>query len=82
MLPYGQGFSACILHSDKALLLFAKLILAPYCYSHIGFLPNYVKHLKDMKFLREDLIFSVHSEEVFLTINYFVLLLGESFHIG
>ncbi|KAJ8569846.1 hypothetical protein K7X08_006423 [Anisodus acutangulus] len=31
--------------------------------SDIGFLPKFVKHLKDMKFLREDLIFSVHSTE-------------------
>ncbi|PRQ41218.1 putative DNA-directed DNA polymerase [Rosa chinensis] len=31
--------------------------------SHRGFLPKYVKHLKDMKFLREDLVFSTHSEE-------------------
>nr|XP_048333166.1 DNA polymerase lambda isoform X3 [Ziziphus jujuba var. spinosa] len=31
--------------------------------SHKGFLPKYVKHLKDMKFLREDLVFSTHSEE-------------------
>ncbi|CAK9182496.1 unnamed protein product [Ilex paraguariensis] len=31
--------------------------------SHVGFLPKYVKHLKDMKFLREDLVFSVHSEQ-------------------
>ncbi|OVA11270.1 BRCT domain [Macleaya cordata] len=31
--------------------------------SHKGFLSKYVKHLKDMKFLREDLIFSTHSEE-------------------
>ncbi|XP_004298590.1 PREDICTED: DNA polymerase lambda-like [Fragaria vesca subsp. vesca] len=31
--------------------------------SHKGFLPKYVKHLKDMKFLREDLVFSLHSEE-------------------
>ncbi|XP_023524101.1 DNA polymerase lambda isoform X1 [Cucurbita pepo subsp. pepo] len=31
--------------------------------SHRGFLQRYVKHLKDMKFLREDLIFSTHSEE-------------------
>ncbi|XP_022151135.1 DNA polymerase lambda isoform X2 [Momordica charantia] len=31
--------------------------------SHRGFLPRYVKHLKDIKFLREDLIFSTHSEE-------------------
>ncbi|KAH6809551.1 DNA polymerase lambda [Perilla frutescens var. frutescens] len=31
--------------------------------SHIGFLPKFVKRLKDMNFLREDLIFSVHSEE-------------------
>lgn len=31
--------------------------------SHIGFLRKYVKRLKDMKFLREDLVFSNHSEE-------------------
>ncbi|XP_024023131.1 DNA polymerase lambda isoform X2 [Morus notabilis] len=31
--------------------------------SHKGFLPKYVKHLKDMNFLREDLVFSTHSEE-------------------
>ncbi|XP_027361484.1 DNA polymerase lambda isoform X2 [Abrus precatorius] len=31
--------------------------------SHKGFLPMFVKHLKDMNFLREDLIFSTHSEE-------------------
>ncbi|KAL5564864.1 hypothetical protein UlMin_028028 [Ulmus minor] len=31
--------------------------------SHKGFLPKFVQHLKDIKFLREDLIFSTHSEE-------------------
>ncbi|KAG8366201.1 hypothetical protein BUALT_Bualt17G0051900 [Buddleja alternifolia] len=31
--------------------------------SHIGFLSKFVKRLKDINFLREDLIFSVHSEE-------------------
>lgn len=31
--------------------------------SHKGFLSKYVKKLKEMKFLREDLIFSTHSEE-------------------
>ncbi|XP_009624760.1 DNA polymerase lambda isoform X3 [Nicotiana tomentosiformis] len=31
--------------------------------SHIGFLPKFIKRLKDMKFLREDLVFSVHSTE-------------------
>ncbi|KAF5746638.1 hypothetical protein HS088_TW06G00809 [Tripterygium wilfordii] len=31
--------------------------------SHKGFLAKFVKCLKDMKFLREDLIFSTHSEE-------------------
>ncbi|XP_065860970.1 DNA polymerase lambda isoform X2 [Euphorbia lathyris] len=31
--------------------------------SHKGFLSRYVKRLKDMKFLREDLVFSVHSEQ-------------------
>ncbi|PWA57430.1 BRCT domain-containing protein [Artemisia annua] len=30
--------------------------------SHIGFLPKYVNHLKDMNFLREDLVYSIHSE--------------------
>ncbi|KAG8663303.1 hypothetical protein MANES_01G196700v8 [Manihot esculenta] len=31
--------------------------------SHKGFLPRFVNHLKNMKFLREDLVFSIHSEE-------------------
>ncbi|CAN1187619.1 DNA polymerase lambda [Linum perenne] len=31
--------------------------------SHKGFLSKFVKRLKDMEFLREDLIFSTHSEE-------------------
>ncbi|KAL3631061.1 hypothetical protein CASFOL_024045 [Castilleja foliolosa] len=31
--------------------------------SHVGFLPKLVRRLKDINFLREDLIFSVHSEE-------------------
>ncbi|KAG5604384.1 hypothetical protein H5410_025876 [Solanum commersonii] len=31
--------------------------------SHKGFLPKFVKRLKDMEFLREDLVFSVHSTE-------------------
>ncbi|KAK9119622.1 hypothetical protein Scep_017715 [Stephania cephalantha] len=31
--------------------------------SHRGFLNQYVRHLKDMNFLREDLIFSTHSEQ-------------------
>ncbi|KAL3840986.1 hypothetical protein ACJIZ3_025577 [Penstemon smallii] len=31
--------------------------------SHVGFLPKLVERLKDIKFLREDLVFSVHSEE-------------------
>ncbi|TKY46268.1 DNA polymerase lambda [Spatholobus suberectus] len=31
--------------------------------NHKGFLPKFIKHLKDMNFLREDLIFSIHSEE-------------------
>ncbi|KAI3853473.1 hypothetical protein MKX03_010369 [Papaver bracteatum] len=31
--------------------------------SHKGFLAKYVKHLKYLNFLREDLIFSTHSEE-------------------
>ncbi|XP_047959735.1 DNA polymerase lambda [Salvia hispanica] len=31
--------------------------------SHIGFLTKYVERLKDINFLREDLVFSIHSEE-------------------
>ncbi|KAI3810651.1 hypothetical protein L1987_20273 [Smallanthus sonchifolius] len=31
--------------------------------SHIGFLSMYVNRLKDMNFLREDLVFSIHSEQ-------------------
>ncbi|KAJ1696115.1 hypothetical protein LUZ63_004627 [Rhynchospora breviuscula] len=31
--------------------------------SHVGFLPKFVQALKDINFLREDLIFSVHSIE-------------------
>lgn len=31
--------------------------------SHKGFLPKFVTQLKNMNFLREDLIFSIHSEE-------------------
>ncbi|XVF84892.1 hypothetical protein PTKIN_Ptkin17bG0075800 [Pterospermum kingtungense] len=31
--------------------------------SHKGFLQKYVKRLKEIKFLREDLVFSTHSEE-------------------
>ncbi|XP_028547696.1 DNA polymerase lambda [Dendrobium catenatum] len=31
--------------------------------SHKGFLPKYVQRLKDINFLREDLVFSIHSTE-------------------
>lgn len=31
--------------------------------SHVGFLPKYVNHLKDINFLKEDLVFSIHSEQ-------------------
>lgn len=31
--------------------------------SHEGFLLRYVQYLKDIKFLREDLVFSIHSTE-------------------
>ncbi|KAL8111894.1 DNA polymerase lambda [Apium graveolens] len=31
--------------------------------SHIGFLPKYIKHLKDLNFLKEDLLVGIHSEE-------------------
>lgn len=42
-----------------------KFWLNCFCtFSHKGFLSKYVKKLKEMKFLREDLIFSTHSEEV------------------
>ncbi|WVZ13897.1 hypothetical protein V8G54_011463 [Vigna mungo] len=39
------------------------IITHPDGQSHKGFLPKFVKHLKHMNFLREDLIFSIHSEE-------------------
>ncbi|XP_027925214.1 DNA polymerase lambda isoform X1 [Vigna unguiculata] len=39
------------------------IITHPDGQSHKGFLPEFVKHLKHMNFLREDLIFSIHSEE-------------------
>jgi len=42
--------------------------------SHKGFLPKFVKRLKDMSFLREDLIFSTHSEEVLLASSYCLCL--------
>lgn len=45
-----------------------NVITSLHSFSHIGFLPKFVKRLKDMKFLREDLVFSVHSTEV---ITYF-----------
>jgi DNA polymerase lambda len=32
--------------------------------SHVGFLPKFVQRLKEMNFLREDRIFSIHSVEV------------------
>ncbi|RVX10637.1 DNA polymerase lambda [Vitis vinifera] len=61
---YRRGKASCgdldiiITHPDgKRLIEFA-----PYFQSQ-RILPRYVKHLKDMKFLREDLIFSTHSEE-------------------
>lgn len=40
------------------------MIILLHACSHKGFLPKFVKRLKDMKFLREDLVFSVHSVEV------------------
>lgn len=46
------------------LALFLKADMIFFVSSHKGFLKKYVKHLKDMGFLREDLIFSTHSEEV------------------
>lgn len=50
--------------------------------SHRGFLPRYVKHLKNMKFLREDLIFSTHSEEVLTLILVFAHILLENCDIA
>ena len=41
-------------------------------YLHRDFLSKYVKRIKDMKFLREDLIFTTHSEEV---ISFFFCLI-------
>ncbi|THG08857.1 hypothetical protein TEA_017883 [Camellia sinensis var. sinensis] len=61
---YRRGKASCgdmdivITHPDGK-----RLINLPSSSSNIGFLRKYVKHLKDIKFLREDLIFSIHSEE-------------------
>ena len=33
-------------------------------FSHVGFLPKFVQRLKEINFLREDLIFSIHSVDV------------------
>lgn len=77
----------CFLSSLYQILLFDTTIvvlfsiylstsnsLGSFVRSHKGFLPNYVKHLKDMKFLREDLVFSLHSEEVIWCPGCFIIL--------
>ncbi|CAO2829204.1 unnamed protein product [Amaranthus hypochondriacus] len=52
---YRRGKSSC---GDMDIV-----ITHPDGQSHKGFLAKFVKHMKDMKFLREDLVFSTHSEE-------------------
>ncbi|GAB4839853.1 hypothetical protein Ancab_020562 [Ancistrocladus abbreviatus] len=52
---YRRGKSSC---GDMDII-----ITHPDGRSHKGFLPKFVKHLKEMDFLREDLVFSVHSEK-------------------
>ncbi|XP_057528832.1 DNA polymerase lambda isoform X2 [Amaranthus tricolor] len=52
---YRRGKSSC---GDMDIV-----ITHPDGQSHKGFLAKFVKRLKDMNFLREDLVFSTHSEE-------------------
>ncbi|GAB2297311.1 hypothetical protein Dimus_031422 [Dionaea muscipula] len=52
---YRRGKSSC---GDMDIV-----ITHPDGQSHKGFLVKYVKHLKEIDFLREDLVFSTHSEE-------------------
>ncbi|XP_057247177.1 DNA polymerase lambda isoform X2 [Beta vulgaris subsp. vulgaris] len=52
---YRRGKSSC---GDMDIV-----ITHPDGQSHKGFLSKFVKHLKDMNFLREELVFSTHSEE-------------------
>lgn len=50
--------------------MLTSYILAFLWSSHKGFLPRYVQHLKDMNFLREDLIFTTHSTEVMVCFTF------------
>nr|BAD18976.1 DNA polymerase lambda [Oryza sativa Japonica Group] len=52
---YRRGKSSC---GDMDII-----ITHPDGESHVGFLPKFVQRLKDINFLREDLIFSIHSIE-------------------
>ena len=48
-----------LLFEKKVFCLALKLF-----FSHVGFLPKFVQWLKEINFLREDLIFSIHSVDV------------------
>lgn len=56
------------------ILFFGPFIVGFFLSSHVGFLPKFVQALKDINFLREDLIFSVHSIEVIYARFYFKFL--------
>ncbi|KAJ8773827.1 hypothetical protein K2173_008290 [Erythroxylum novogranatense] len=69
---YRRGKASCgdmdivITHPDGKRLSLSLVLPLDMLFStcsHKGFLLKYVNRLKDMKFLREDLIFSTHSEE-------------------
>lgn len=63
--PIYFGFVSC------NFFMFEGFIWFFFSCSHKGFLTKFIKHLKDMNFLREDLVFSTHSEEVLLTFFLF-----------
>ena len=48
-----------LLFEKKVFYLALKLF-----FGHVGFLPKFVQWLKEINFLREDLIFSIHSVDV------------------
>lgn len=48
----------------QAVFFFWLFIVGFFLISHVGFLPKFVQALKDTHFVREDLVFSVHSIEV------------------
>lgn len=64
--PIYFGFVSCNFFMFEGFIWFVFLSC-----SHKGFLTKFIKHLKDMNFLREDLVFSTHSEEVLLTFFLF-----------